>query len=424
METSKRIQIKALLRNSDYVIYWFSKAASSAASNVIQFALALYILDLTGSATIFATALAIIILPRILLTPIAGVLGDRYTRIKMMYLLTLASTFILACFTYASYSNNGLTLWGIFTLVVLLETVEVFYQGPACAIIPELVSEELIAEGVSLAQIDESIIRTLAPVFAGLIYTKFSITGSLLAACLCFLLASILRFFIHPKYASKKDSSKKKDTKKEFLEGLKILKENRRIIRFIILFPFINFFLGGIFYVTISYLLITVYGVTPEVYSLYLAATACVGIFVPFLAIPITKRYSPESILYVAISAEAFLMALMALTVFLYGISYENMRFLIVSITLLACFSVAFMTTCNISTSTFFQTTIPDEFRSRVMSVFLMVVLTSVPLGQLAYGLLSDCLPSYAPIFISTIGLTVCAILIKKICKPLKTKSA
>lgn len=62
---------KKLQKNSSYVCYWFATAFSMGASNVLQFALALYVLEMTGSSGVYASILSIIVFPRILLTPIA-----------------------------------------------------------------------------------------------------------------------------------------------------------------------------------------------------------------------------------------------------------------------------------------------------------------------------------------------------------------
>ena len=44
---------------------------------IIIFALSMYVLDTTGSATIFASILSIATIPTILLSPLGGILADR-----------------------------------------------------------------------------------------------------------------------------------------------------------------------------------------------------------------------------------------------------------------------------------------------------------------------------------------------------------
>lgn len=50
------------------------------ASNTLQFVLALYVLKETGSATMFSAMLSVIIVPRMVVTPFAGIWGDKYNK--------------------------------------------------------------------------------------------------------------------------------------------------------------------------------------------------------------------------------------------------------------------------------------------------------------------------------------------------------
>ena len=59
----------------------------------------------------------------------------------------------------------------------------------------------------------------------------------------------------------------------------------------------------------------------------------------------------------------------------------------------------------NIATQVFFQKNIKNEYKSRIMSVFSMLALSSIPLGNMFYGFLADILPAYACVFIA--GLAV-----------------
>ena len=49
----------------DYWLFWVASSLGMGASNILQYVLSLYVLDITGSATLFASMLSIIIFPRI-----------------------------------------------------------------------------------------------------------------------------------------------------------------------------------------------------------------------------------------------------------------------------------------------------------------------------------------------------------------------
>ena len=76
-----------LFKQKDFSLLILGKLVSLVGSNMQQFALSLYVLSITGSATIFASILSISILPRLLLSPIAGVFGDLFDRKRSIVLL-------------------------------------------------------------------------------------------------------------------------------------------------------------------------------------------------------------------------------------------------------------------------------------------------------------------------------------------------
>lgn len=66
--------------NRNFWLFAMGRFVSLVGSGVQDGALPLFILDLTGSGTIMGTFMIISMLPRLLLYPIAGVLGDRINR--------------------------------------------------------------------------------------------------------------------------------------------------------------------------------------------------------------------------------------------------------------------------------------------------------------------------------------------------------
>ena len=134
-----------ILNNANFRKLWFSSTFAGAASNIIQYALSLYVLDKTGSATAFASILSIIIFPRILFSPIAGVWGDRVDRQKGLVYTTLMTVITLLIFGVGTYVASNLSLVAIYFLVIILELVEVFQSGPMMSVLPAIVDENQLA---------------------------------------------------------------------------------------------------------------------------------------------------------------------------------------------------------------------------------------------------------------------------------------
>lgn len=291
MDKENNVHIKTLLTNRNYTAFWVASACSMAASNILQFVLALYVLQKTGSATIFATTLAVIVVPRIGLTPIAGVLGDKYPRIKLMTLLMAIDAVVLTLFVFLSIRTEGLSIAQIYVLTVFLEIVEVFYQAPEAAIITELVPKELLDEAVTVSKIDDGFVYVMTPIIGTLAYRSFGLTGGLCVSASGFFAAMLLQAVIRPLYArTEKVAGKKQKFRDELVQGLRTIRENPFLRQFVRIGPSVNFFFASVFSVTITYLLLNVYHAGETVFGVYRAVTASTAVLTPFLAVSVIKK--------------------------------------------------------------------------------------------------------------------------------------
>lgn len=413
-ETKKKenkLHIRALLANRDYTAFWFASACSMAASNILQFVLALYVLQKTGSATIFATTLAVIVIPRICLTPIAGVLGDKYPRIKLMTLLMAIDAAVLALFVFLSAKADGLSLGYIYALTAFLEIIEVFYQAPEAAIITELVPKELLDEAVTVSKIDNGFVYVMTPVIGTLAYRSFGLTGGLCVSAGGFFAAMLLQSIIRPRYARTEQApGEKRKFRDELAQGLQTIRENSFLRQLVRIGPSVNFFFASVFSVTITYLLLNVYQVGETVFGVYRAVTASTAVLTPIVAVSVIKKKKAEEVLPVTTKIIAFSLFAIAVCVLLQSFRIaENPLWAIIAVTVLDCITIAAAIHGQMSSAVLLQEIIPDELKSRVLSVVRMFTLTAIPLGELFFGWITDRLPIYLPVFISALGLWFCA---------------
>lgn len=94
METESKQTSKAMPWKLPFFTIWTGQAFSLIGSRVVQFALVWWLTQLTGSATVLATATMVALIPEILLSPIAGAQGRVFT--MMGSLLWMTSPFSLA----------------------------------------------------------------------------------------------------------------------------------------------------------------------------------------------------------------------------------------------------------------------------------------------------------------------------------------
>ena len=87
-----------LLKEKNFSLLMFGKVTSLIGSYMQSFALSLFVLSTTGSATKFASILAISLIPNLIFSPISGVIVDWFYRKNILIFLDLVSGIAVSIF--------------------------------------------------------------------------------------------------------------------------------------------------------------------------------------------------------------------------------------------------------------------------------------------------------------------------------------
>jgi len=109
--------------------FWFTQALSLIGSGLASFSVIWWITKTTGSSTILATVSLAILLPGILIGPMAGALVDQLNR-KWIMIIADAVSALLALLLVALFWTNSIQLWHIFVINILRALAGAF-QFPA-----------------------------------------------------------------------------------------------------------------------------------------------------------------------------------------------------------------------------------------------------------------------------------------------------
>ena len=83
-EAEEEISYKAVLRNKNFVKILLGQFFSNFADNVLRTAILMYVYDITGDLALTTLTIAVMVIPWIIVGPIAGVLADRISRKAIM----------------------------------------------------------------------------------------------------------------------------------------------------------------------------------------------------------------------------------------------------------------------------------------------------------------------------------------------------
>lgn len=382
---------KKLLKNKNFILVILGNFVSLIGSNIQQFVLSLYVLAITGSATLFATMLAIAILPRIILSPIAGVFGDWFDKKKSIVILDLVNAFILFGFAIYLFYNEDLTIGLIYLLVILLEITEIFFHSSMSVVVPSVVEKEQYLEANSLRTMVISFGTLMAPILGAIIYGAFGLLIAIIINAVSFLISAISEMFIKvPKTKSEDNVKSMSGFKKDLVEGLKIIKESKPIKTIISIAMIVNFSIAPLFSVGLIFLVKEVLSQSDFRLGLLQTVLSASMIAAPMLLTKKLKQMKLGDVLVKSFLIIGFLIILISVTVnqAIFSISEGLLSYIIVLVT---CFIIGiFVTAVNIAVGTLLQKIVPLEYMGRTSTVLGLGTAIMIPIGQVIFGYLYD----------------------------------
>ena len=179
---------KLFTRN--FTLLLLGQISSLLGNYTLKFALSMYVLDKTGSASIFASLLAAALLPTILLSPLGGILADRADRRRSMVTLDVLSG--------ASVAVAGLLLplgqeIGVIAgLLVVLSVLAAFESPTVQACIPQMLPPDQLMKGNAAVNQVQAIAGLITPFLGSVVYTAFGLMPVLWGTVVCFWLTAAL----------------------------------------------------------------------------------------------------------------------------------------------------------------------------------------------------------------------------------------
>lgn len=405
-----------LLKQKDFSLLIAGKLVSLVGSNMQQFALSLYVLAITGSATIFASMLSISILPRLLLSPIAGVFGDWFDRKRTIVSLDFLNGLILAVFAAIYIINGSLSVPMIYVLVILLEITEIFFGSAMSAVLPSLVKKDELMEANSLNSLVMNIGNILSPVIAAFLYSSFGIKAILVINSISFVLSAVSEMFINiPKSHEKPEKIDIKSFRKDLMEGINIIKSDKLISTMIGLGTVINFSISPLFSIGLIYITKEVLKVSDMQFGAFQMVLSVSMLLAPLICGGITKRIKIGRLAYISFIAVSMLILIMSIFPSSFVLKTFNTNMVSYIGLLIITFAVGLVVTvANIALGTLFDQVVPLDLMGRTSTVFNLAVTVFVPFGQMIFGVLYDKIIPSAAIIISGIILLAVTTLYKK----------
>lgn len=392
----------SIFKRKNFLFLIAGKFVSLIGSEMQNFALSLYVLKITGSATKFASVLAITLVPQIIFGNIAGVLADWFDRKKLLMILDLLSAAIVAIYAIIFKMNGDLTLTQIYILSVLLSTISSMFNPTIGAVIPSIAEDDELADANGINTMFMNIANLISPIIAGILLEFFNIFIILTINAISFLLSFMFEFMLEiQKTNDKPEKINLNSFLNDFLTGIDFIKSKRLILNILIIGIIVNFTSNPILSVGLTYISKQILKITDYQYGILQSTFAISMIVSPFICSIIAKKYKLGKILFLdifSVSILYFLLSFIISPIYLQGFSYILKPYISLMIII---FFVGLITTIgNISLTTMLQIEIPLKLMGRVIATISTCLMIVTPLGQMIFGILFDKIPSWINIII------------------------
>ena len=346
-------------------------------SGLTSFALGVWIFQKTGNATPFALTVMFSSLPRVLLSPVAGSLVDRWNRRLVMILADTGSA-IVTLFVLLLFNLGDLQIWMIY-LVATLGSIFAAFQEPAFTTsITMLVPKKQLARASGLNQLSQAIEMLLTPVLAGILFVRIGFHGVVWIDFITyfFAIAALFVVAIPQPPLSESDEGQKWKVWTDLRFGWKYLQVRHGLLGLLFYFALVNFLLN-LSAVLMGPLVLSRYHA--DVYG-YIQLGSGLGMLIGSLIMstwggPKGKKI-PSIIGFIALAAVGLAMT---------GISPS--AFLIGSGLFIMMFAIPFG---SASSQAVFQTKIAPEAQGRVFAIRTMISRSMMPAAFLIAGPLAD----------------------------------
>jgi len=171
-----------------FTVVWLGQIVSVLASGMTQFALTIWMYQQTSSATALGLMQVFYITPFLIISPIAGVMVDRYNRKLMMMVSDLAAG--LGTVAILVLQSQGLLQFWMLYFVSALIGLGGAFQWPAySAAISTMVPKEQYGRANGMMTLIEAGPGVLAPLLAGMFLPIVGLTGILAFDVITFIFA-------------------------------------------------------------------------------------------------------------------------------------------------------------------------------------------------------------------------------------------
>lgn len=406
-----KAELKPAAQNNFYqnfIILMLGRLVSNLGTVSFNFALSLYILDITKSAAAFTMVISFGILPGVLVNILAGVYVDRYDKKRIIVISDILSG--LSVFAFSIFFKLYSTSIFIFIIyVIVLNTIQAFFNLAINASIPNFVGKEKVPKANSAFQGLGAIINITGPILGAMLYKEIGMEMILIVNAASYILSGISEaFLIYDKQREMSETVQSGSYIQNVKEVFAYLDTEKTLKFLLTMAVILNALLNPLVLLVLQYITYNVINISGIQLSLIQSSWAMGSIIGAVFVItrktvePILKRF------FTLLEVQALL-----IIVWIFPrlpLFSEASMWTITVIYILLIFSYGMLNTIqNVPLISYYQLKIPESLRGRVFGVLYTALNISTPIGMWIFGIaLQKADWIYIPVVAGTVVFIIC----------------
>ncbi len=386
--------MKKVFKNRNFFLLYQGSLVSAIGTSLYGFAAGLYIQDLFGydnGATYLALFTSVGMLVQVLLSPIAGAIIDKASKVKILWITDIIRGFLFlgALYILSLGLPKEELVWYLLGVVIIASLNQAFFSPASTSIIPEIVKPENIQAANGANGTIQSF-QTILGVAAGMfLYGLIGFEAAVLINAISFFVSAISEMFIKTNPELLKIHKKELEEKPTFFQdikfGLKYLWNNKGLFRMMIFFSLINFCFVPVFAIAEPYLMRTEQaaseyqiGITQIIFG--------VAMFISSIIVGSIKLRSLRGTVKTGVSFMTLIFFALTGSMFLVTYQIISFSFFYIVLIMINIILAYFMTLTNVPINTAMMKVINPEVRGRVFATIQAASMLMMPLSTMLIG--------------------------------------
>ncbi|WBW99004.1 MFS transporter [Oceanirhabdus sp. W0125-5] len=365
------------LWNKNFFLLWQGQLVSAFGDVIYSIALGFWIMQKTGSTALMGTLVAVSSIPKIVISPFAGVLVDRWDRKKLIVLMDFIRG-VAILFVAAAALSGHLQIWMVFAAGIIISSCSAFFNPSISSSIPDIVPKSKLVKANSALSIVYTGSSLIANPLGGILFNILHAPIMFLFNGVSYILSAFTEMFI--KVPKIERDNVENNFRREFKDGFKFIWNFKGLRKLVTAACGLNFFANMAFVLLIPFFQKT-HSLGSSKYGFAMSALSIGSVLGMLFSSSVDVPYSKRFIMF-SIGALIFPFVMAAFPFMPY--------ILMLCLLFIGGFCLAII---NIYIGATTQIVVPQNMRGKVSALMSTLLTGLTPISMAFGGVLAEFIP-------------------------------